>query len=444
MRGIDKRMNRSLLPAMCLFLASVASVAACGQSALNPNNARLAKTAPANETLFVLDGAGGAEGKQQIVAIHPGGAGGASFTLPAGLATQDHQQMYVATPTGAQTTVAVLDMRTGATVLTFSIAGRYATDSYGYGGATLTSDGHWLAMRQVGQLGSDRSTIALVDTQARKVAQTIQLGGDFEIDALSPDGSVLYLLQNLHDAQRHYYVRAYDFGVGKLLDQIIVDKSELNNPQMQGSAVARRVGSSGAAAFTLYVDPLRKTAFVHILPLDTTGNITPFARCVDDLPASASADVLHGYTLALSSDGATLYAVNAALGVASKITTADGGILNAHVVAEGHFEPMGIAGGAYGVGGVLSNGAVLSADGATLYVAGARGLQVIRTSDMKSLGTYLAGHTLTGVALSANDSLLYVTDVRQGVLLLSRDGRESEQLAIPGSQTPRGIAWVDH
>lgn len=443
MHGMYKRMNRTLGLAMCLFLAAVASVAACGQSNLSSNNSRLAKLAPANETLYVLDGVGGAEGKQQIVAVHPSGAGGASIILPTGLATQDHQQMYVATPTDAQTTIAILDTRTGATLRTFSIAGRYATDSYGYGGATLTPDGHWLALRQVGKLGSGQSTIALVDTHTRKVAQTIQLGGDFEIDALSPDGSVLYLLQNLHDAQRHYYVRAYDIGVGKLLDQIIVDKSELNNPQMQGSAVARRLGNSGAAAFTLYVDPLRNTAFVHILPLDTSGNITPFARCVDDLPASASADLLRGYTLALSSDGATLYAVNAALGVASKITTTDGGILNAHVVTEGHFAPMGIAGAPYGGDGALSNGAALSTDGATLYVAGARGLQVIRTSDMKSLGTYLEGHALTGVALSANDSLLYVTDAQQGVLLLRRDGSKSEQVAIPGLLGPFGIAWVD-
>jgi DNA-binding beta-propeller fold protein YncE len=441
---MNKRMNRSLRLVMGLLLAAVASIAACGQSTLNSNNSRLATTVPANETLYVLDGSDSAAGGQQFVAIHPGAADGAAVTLPAGLATQDHQQLYVATPNGAQTTIAILDTRTGATVRTFSIAGNYATDSYGYGGATLTPDGHWLALRQVGQAGGDQSTIALVDTQARRVAQTIQFGGDFEIDALSPDGGVLYLLQNLHDAQHHYYVRAYDIGAGKLLDQIIVDKSEIDHPQMQGSAVARRLAIGGAAAFTLYVDPLRNTAFVHVLPLDTSGTFSGFARCVDDLPASTSADLLRGYTLVLSSDGSTLYAVNAALGVASKITTSDGGVLNAHVVAAGHFEPMGSARGDYGAGGILSNGATLSADGATLYVAGTRGLQVIRTSDMKPLGTYLVGHALTGVALSSNERLLYATDAHQGVLLLSSDGSQWEQLVIKGMQSPRGIAWVDH
>jgi DNA-binding beta-propeller fold protein YncE len=439
-----KRMNRSLGLAMGLLLAAVVSVAACGQSTLTTNSSRLATTAPANEALYVLDGTGGAAGGQWIVAIHPGDAGGAPVILPTGLSTQDHQQLYVATPNGAQTTITILDTRSGATIHTFSIAGRYATDSYGYGGATLTPDGHWLALRQVGQLGSNQSTIALVDTQARKVARTIQLGGDFAIDALSPDGSVLYLLQNLHDVQYHYYVRAYDIGAGKLLDQIIVDKTEIDNPQMQGSAVARRLGDNGAVAYTLYVDPLRNTAFVHVLPLDTSGNVTPFARCVDNLPASQSADLLRGYTLVFSSDGTTLYAVNAALGVASKITTSDGGALNANVVATSHFAPMGSSRGEYGAGGILSNGAALSANGATLYVAGARGLQVIRTSDMKPLDMYLTGHALTGVALSANGKLLYITDAHLGVLLLSSDGSRSEQLAIKGIQAPAGIAWLDH
>ena len=230
--------------------------------------------------------------------------------------------------------------------------------------------------------------------------------------------------------------------MGKLFDQIIVDKSEINNPKMQGAAVARRLSSSGGEAFTLYVDPLRNTAFVHILSLDTTGHITPFARCVDDLPASQSLDLLRAYTLVLSPDGSTLYAVNAAIGVASKITMSNGP-LSAEVVAGSHFAPMGSASGDYGYGGILSNGAALSTDRTKLYVAGAQGLQVIRTSDMEPLGVYLAGHALTSVALSANGKLLYVTDARQGVILVSADGTQSERLEVKGIQSPSGIAWVE-
>lgn len=429
---------------MSVFVAVAVSVAACAPStsSTNTNRSPLSTALPAHETLYVLDGGSSAAGALRIVAIHPGAGDGATVTLPAGLATQDHQHLYVATPRGEQTAVSILDTRTGATMRTFTIAGRYATDTHGYGGATLTLDGRWLALRRVGQQGGDQSTIALIDTAAGKVTQTLQLAGDFDIDALAPDGTVLYLLQNLHDAQHRYYVRAYDIGVGKLLDQIIVDKSEINNPKMQGAAVARRFANTGAAAaYTLYVDPLRNTAFVHVLSLDSTGRVTPFARCVDDLPASQSLDLLRAYTLVLSPDGSTLYAVNAALGVATKITASDGA-LNAQVVAASHFAPMGSASGDVGYGGILSNGAALSADGSTLYVAGAHGLQLIRTGDMEPLGTYLTGHTLTSVALSANGNALYVTDASQGVLLVSADGMQSERLAAKGLQSLGGIAWV--
>lgn len=422
-------------------LMVVLSVATCGQDTSSTSQSSLSAMIPPNETLYLLDGRSGAADMQRIIAIHP--AGGSAVTLPVGLATQDYQRLYVATPKGEQTTIAILDTRTGATAGTFSIAGNYATDPHGYGSSTLTPDGRWLALRRVGEAGGDRSTIALVDTEAGKVAQTLQLAGDFDIDALAPDGTVLYLLQNLHDAQHRYYVRAYDIGMGKLLDQIIVDKSEINNPKMQGTAVARRMGSAASVALTLYVDPLRNTAFVHVLSLDKTGNITPYARCVDDLPASRSLDLLRTYTLALSSDGSTLYASNAALGVASKITM-NGGALNAQVVAASHFAPMGSASGDDGYGGLLSNGATLSADHSILYVAGAHGLQLIRTSDMQPLGIYLAGHALTSVALSANGKVLYVTDAQQGVLLVSSDGKQSERLPVKGAKSLRGVAWVSN
>jgi hypothetical protein len=416
------------------------SLAACGLTTANSTSSHPTVGVPANETLYVLVGA---VGGQRLVAIRPGDSSGRPMILPAGLVTEDHLRMYVATSHGVRTAITTFDTRSGASLRSFTIDGNYATDTAGYGGSTLSPDGHWLALRQLVQTGGSQSTIAVVDTQAMKVAHTIQLSGDFALDALSPDGSVLYLLQNLHDAAHHYYVRAYDLGIGKLLPQIIVDKSEIDHPQMRGSAVARRVGNDGAAAFTLYVDPLRSTAFVHVLPLSSTGNILPFARCVDDLPASTSADALRGYTLVLSSDGSTLFAVNAALGVASKITVVDGGVLNAHIVGRSQFEPMGALNGDYGAEGIFSNGAALSPDGATLYVAGARGLQVIRTSDMKPIAVFVAGHTLTGVALSARGNWLYVTDVHDGVLLLRSDGTHSKQVAIPHWLAPRSIAWVD-
>lgn len=169
---------------------------------------------PASELLYVIDGAAsrGSTGavRQSIVAFHPGSAATSPlFALPMGLTTSDHQRLYTATAAGGETAITVYDTHTGARGATFSIMGMYAMDARGYAGAVLSPDGRWLVLRQQG-LTTGASVFALVDTQARELAQTITLPGDFDLDAISPKGTMLYLLQNLDDAAHHYYVRAYD------------------------------------------------------------------------------------------------------------------------------------------------------------------------------------------------------------------------------------------
>src|SRR2546428_11553995 len=94
------------------------------------------------------------------------------------------------------------------------------------------------------------------------------------------------------------------------------------------------MSSDGKFAYNLYIDSPRNIGFVHVLPL--TGDLL-FARCID-IPAGKSADLLHYYTLALSSDGSTLYAANGALGVISEITLSGGdSFFDDHVVATEHF-----------------------------------------------------------------------------------------------------------
>lgn len=64
--------------------------------------------------------------------------------------------------------------------------------------AVLSFDSHWLALRAL-PAGASATTLALVETQAERLLTTITLAGDFDLDALSPDGHRLYLLQRLYD-----------------------------------------------------------------------------------------------------------------------------------------------------------------------------------------------------------------------------------------------------
>src|SRR5262249_13983500 len=160
---------------------------------------------------------------------------------------------------------------------------------------------------------------AVLDTQTKRLVRSIILEGDFELDAISPHGGMLYLIQNLGDAGHHYYVRAYNVTGGRLLDATIVDKTEINEPQMQGVALTRQLAGQGRAAYPLSINPAENKAFIHILPLTDAVDGPLFARCID-LPVGATADLLHFYTLTLTPDGSHLYAVNAALGLVSAVS----------------------------------------------------------------------------------------------------------------------------
>src|SRR5262249_40564894 len=282
------------------------------------------------------------------------------------------------------------------------------------------------------------TTLAVLDTQTKRLVRTITLKGDFTLDAISPQGGMLYLIQNLGDAEHHYYVRAYDLTAGGLLDAIIVDKTEINEQQMQGTVLTRQMASDGSVAYTLYINAVENKAFIHILPLADTANEPPFARCVD-LPVGASADLLHLYTLALSPDGSYLYAANAALGLVSAVNLDRQTIFNDHIALLGRFDPK--AGGMAPADSAraLYGGAALSPDQQTLYVAGLRGIWAIRTSDLHVQQIYMAQDAFTSLALSATSQYLYATDPVHGILLIPLGKGGASQPLPTLVQSPWGV-----
>jgi DNA-binding beta-propeller fold protein YncE len=440
---------KTTTPSRIIALASIAlmlcaALTACGAQP-RPVTSQDTSHIPTGELLYVVDGSASWDStgaaRQSIVAFHPGSAAASPLvSLPMGLTTQDHRRLYATTAVGGQTAISVYDTRSGARISSFVVAGTYSMDGRGYAGAVLSPDGRWLVLGQATP-AAGTSAFALVDTQAHKLAQTIALAGDFDLDAISPGGTMLYLLQNLNDAAHHYYVRAYDLTARALLDTIIVDKTEINETKMTGTAVTRQMAPDGSIAYTLYIDPAHNRAFVHILPLGEASNDFLFARCID-LPAGASANLLHLYTLALSPDGTTLYATNAALGAVSAISLHGQDIFDNRVAATGHFVPTSNGAAQSDSARMLYNGAALSSDGQMLYVSGVRGIEAIRTSGLHVVSTYVARQTFTGVALSANGDSLYAADPASGITVIPlTSGGAPHQLQGP-VQSPWGIAWV--
>jgi hypothetical protein len=121
-----------------------------------------------------------------------------------------------------------------------------------------------------------------------------RLRGRFAFDALSPDGSLMYLIQYFgrgYAVNQPYAVRVFDWRSRRLLPGAIVDRREPDE-KMNGQP-ATRTGNPAGWAYTLYSRP-GKTPFVHAL--DTAHRR---AFCID-LPWRHSGDWISQVRLRVS------------------------------------------------------------------------------------------------------------------------------------------------
>jgi protein MpaA len=137
------------------------------------------------------------------------------------------------------------------------------------------------------------------------VFRSIELRGHFAFDAISPDGSTIYLIHHFPSLTgpayiTHYEVRAYNVKSRRLLPEPIVDPDEPEE-RMAGLPLARAMSPDGRWAYTLY-DGNGKEPFIHAL--DT---VAGQAVCVD-LPQLADLPRRLHYLLQLqiSEDGRQL------------------------------------------------------------------------------------------------------------------------------------------
>jgi hypothetical protein len=118
-----------------------------------------------------------------------------------------------------------------------------------------------------------RTTFAVVDVRSLSVRRHIRLSGDFAVDAISPDGRTLYLIEYPSRDNSKYAVRAYDLRAGRLLAKPVVDPDEADEP-MAGAPVTRLAAPDGRWQYTLYQS--EEHPFVHAL--DTARRT---AVCID-------------------------------------------------------------------------------------------------------------------------------------------------------------------
>jgi hypothetical protein len=160
-------------------------------------------------------------------------------------------------------------------------------------GEGLSSDGRTLVLADISNVyPRTTSRFLVLDARTLRTRDAIALGGDFEFDALSPNGERLYLIQhaNVLDQSR-YVVRAYDVPSERLLPGRVADRTQ-KTWVMEGFPIARTMSTDGRWVYTLYGNP-KGFPFVHAL--DTVRGV---AHCIG-LPWRGSANAVYNMRLTL-------------------------------------------------------------------------------------------------------------------------------------------------
>jgi hypothetical protein len=241
-----------------------------------------------------------------------------------------HGRLLAVRPNGAYGVVRVVDLHSGKTRWRLpdgQLAGNLLVNKDGslltwFNVATgaRVADAVVQASGQFGLVGSSQDgTRAVLERSMKGVAafaivsphgeRVVKLDGpNWGFDALS--GTKLFLLQYLRNG---YEVRVYDLATNTLQAQPLKDANE--SARIAGTPWVRLSSSDGRYLFTLYITPNGK-AMVH--ELDVRNAV---ARCID-LPGSGDFNAAASYTLTLSPDGRTLWAVSPGAGKVAAIDIA--------------------------------------------------------------------------------------------------------------------------
>ncbi len=164
----------------------------------------------------------------------------------------------------------------------------------------LSGDGRILVLGEsFVQLRQERTSFLILYTDGLDSQRRVTLPGAYSFDAVSPDGSKLYLVQYQSNFDpTAYAIRTYDAWSGRLRHKPVIDPTEPEE-EMRGIPVTREMSPHGRWAYTLY-DGGHGTPFIHAL--DTAKST---ARCID-LDVLADVSRIHRLHLAISPDGRAL------------------------------------------------------------------------------------------------------------------------------------------
>jgi hypothetical protein len=365
--------------------------------------------------------------------------------LPIGTPASDWSRYYVVTQLTGSAQLKAINPASGQTIAQTAIPAGYALPNIAFQGPTagLSPNGQWLALTKssspsgAGQGGG--TTNFLVGSSAlTDPFKSIHVKGDFVFDALSNDGTSLYLIQKMKDPN-HYQVRLYNVAAGELAPGAVVDKREPNEPMngIRGDSVA---DPGGNYVYTVYIRDAGP--FIHALPLDE-----PIAWCVDLPPSTHANDIERQFHWALALGNGRIYAVNASLKTVAVVMAGQPPrIVQTGSVASRLPSPSG-AGSGWGLvtnaeaKGPRIGGAALSPDGRTLYSFGDTGVVAIDTATLKVRTRYLDPWQPDTMRMSSDGRWLYVAESSENNLW-QIDPVTGAVAEVKGVTNPWALLWA--
>jgi hypothetical protein len=348
---------KRLLPLMLLVVIPAPSAAladGCPPSTCGTTSS----VVPGSRTLFVRP-----SGQQGPLHAFDLSTGKRTFSLPSGLLSADGRVFVSwARAKAKRTTIARFDARTGNLVRASSVPGRWQVVGLSAGGSRIIMARH------------SRRTTELRDAGTRFL-----LRGNYEVEALSPDGRRLFLV---HWRKRGYELQQLDLSSRRLSPTRLDEPDE----KMSGTALSAVATRDGRWLLTLYVKADGES-FVHALDLRSG-----VAHCID-LPLKGDYGTVWSTALTLSPEEDRLYLASPLLG---RVTTVDMDALE--VLRTARFRPVDAMQYTFGIG----PSAAVSPNGRMLAFVTARRLWLVDTAFGVVRGPKLLREYVLGVGFSSN------------------------------------------
>jgi hypothetical protein len=266
------------------------------------------------------------------------------------------------------------------------------------------------------------------------VTKIIELAGSFDYDAISPDGSSLYVVEHLAGAEGRYQVRVVDISTGVMRDTIIADKRNLDEA-MAGWPIGQLRRPDGVV-LTLYRGA--EHPFIHAL-----NTKEGWAVCID-LPAvhADDAEAALDWGLAETPDGRAVFAANATLGVAVDVNPSELVVRRTASVEPVAAAPFVLAKFGHGDVGPAGRRVVVAPDGNTIYAAGKTGIVAIAARDLTETMRLLDGTTVSALGLAPDGRTLFALDGVTGAIVALDPDTGAIVGRVPGDGFDRLLAVV--